>query len=84
MIVTAEGAIGSLFQEFWPDISRKLLHRDPTHGLDAQQATPATETPITATGLLKSGVPHLETCRPQLISASRPGILLAANVRRGV
>ena len=36
MIVTAEGGIGSLFQEFWPDISRKILHRDPTHGLDAQ------------------------------------------------
>jgi hypothetical protein len=36
MIVTAEGGIGSIFQEFWPDISRKLLHRDPTHGLDAQ------------------------------------------------
>ncbi|MGD0734577.1 MAG: hypothetical protein ABR976_05490 [Terracidiphilus sp.] len=36
MIVTAEGGIGSVFQEFWPDISRKFLHRDPTHGLDAQ------------------------------------------------
>ncbi len=36
-IVTAEGGIGSIFDEFWPDISRKLLHRDPTHGLDAQQ-----------------------------------------------
>ena len=36
MIVTAEGAAGSLFQEFWPDISRKFLHKDPTHGLDAQ------------------------------------------------
>jgi hypothetical protein len=35
-IVTAEGGFGSLFQEFWPDISRKFLHRDPTHGLDAQ------------------------------------------------
>jgi predicted small secreted protein len=39
MIVTAEGAIGSLFQEFWPDVSRKFLHRDPTHGLDAQAAS---------------------------------------------
>lgn len=38
MIVTAEGAFGSLFDEFWPDISRKFLHRDPTHGLDALQA----------------------------------------------
>ncbi len=41
MIVTAEGGIGWLFQEFWqefwPDISRRVLHRDPTHGLDAQQ-----------------------------------------------
>jgi hypothetical protein len=35
-IVTAEGGFGSLFQEFWPDISRKFLHKDPTHGLDAQ------------------------------------------------
>ncbi len=41
MIVTAEGTIGSLFQEFWPDISRKLLHRYPTRGLDAQQAAPS-------------------------------------------
>jgi hypothetical protein len=38
MVVTAEGGVGSIFQEFWPDISRKILHRDPTHGLDAQQA----------------------------------------------
>lgn len=37
MIVTTEGAIGSLFDEFWPDISRKFLHKDPTHGLDAKQ-----------------------------------------------
>jgi hypothetical protein len=37
-IVTAEGGIGSLFNEFWPDISRKFLHKDPTHGLDAQTA----------------------------------------------
>ncbi len=36
LIVTAEGGIGSLFQEFWPDISRRFLHKDPTHGLDAQ------------------------------------------------
>jgi len=35
-MVTAEGGIGSLFDEFWPDVSRKILHRDPTHGLDAQ------------------------------------------------
>ena len=35
-VVTSEGGIGSVFQEFWPDISRKFLHRDPTHGLDAQ------------------------------------------------
>jgi hypothetical protein len=41
MIVTAEGGIGSLFQEFWPDISRRVLHRDPTHGLDAQAAQDA-------------------------------------------
>jgi hypothetical protein len=36
LAVTAEGGAGSIFQEFWPDISRKFLHRDPTHGLDAQ------------------------------------------------
>jgi hypothetical protein len=36
MIVTAEGGFGSIFQEFWPDVSRKLFHKDPTHGLDAQ------------------------------------------------
>jgi hypothetical protein len=36
MIVTAEGAFGAMFQEFWPDISRKLFHKDPTNGRDAQ------------------------------------------------
>jgi hypothetical protein len=36
LTVTAEGGAGSIFQEFWPDIERKLFHRDPTHGLDAQ------------------------------------------------
>ncbi|MGA9060453.1 MAG: hypothetical protein WB341_02195 [Terracidiphilus sp.] len=41
-IVTAEGGLGSLFEEFWPDISRKVLRRDPTHGLDAQQQAAAT------------------------------------------
>ncbi len=35
-IVTAEGAAGSVFVEFWPDLSRKFFHDDPTHGLDAQ------------------------------------------------
>ena len=34
--MTAEGGVGSVFDEFWPDVSRKVLHRDPTHGLDAQ------------------------------------------------
>lgn len=38
MIVTAEGTVGAIFQEFWPDISRKFLHKDPTHGLDAESA----------------------------------------------
>ena len=37
--MTAEGGAGSIFQEFWPDISRKLFHKDPTHGLDAQAGT---------------------------------------------
>lgn len=35
LVVTAEGAIGGMFQEFWPDISRKLFHKDPTNGQDA-------------------------------------------------
>jgi hypothetical protein len=36
LVVTTEGTLASVFQEFWPDISRKFLHKDPTHGLDAQ------------------------------------------------
>ena len=36
LTVTAEGGAGSIFQEFWPDISRKFLHKDPTRGLDAE------------------------------------------------
>jgi hypothetical protein len=36
LIQTSEGSFGSIFEEFWPDVSRKFLHRDPTHGLDAQ------------------------------------------------
>lgn len=42
-IVTTEGAFGSIFDEFWPDISRHFLHKDPTHGLDALQAAEARE-----------------------------------------
>ena len=38
MLVTVEGSLGSIFQEFWPDVSRKFLHRDPTHGIDAEMA----------------------------------------------
>ncbi|HTX75630.1 MAG TPA: hypothetical protein VMD29_05430 [Terracidiphilus sp.] len=33
--VTFEGIFGAELQEFWPDISRKFFHKDPTHGLDA-------------------------------------------------
>jgi hypothetical protein len=36
LIVTATGAAGALFNEFWPDLSRKLFHKDPSNGLDAQ------------------------------------------------
>lgn len=36
--VTTTGALGGILQEFWPDISRKLFHSDPTRGLDAQAA----------------------------------------------
>ncbi len=34
LIVTAEGAFGAIFDEFWPDLSRKFFHKDPTNGLD--------------------------------------------------
>jgi hypothetical protein len=39
LLVTAEGGFGSLFDEFWPDISRKFLHKDPTNGRDAEART---------------------------------------------
>jgi len=32
----SEGTGGSIFNEFWPDLSRRFLHKDPTQGLDAQ------------------------------------------------
>lgn len=35
-IVTTEGTVGGVLDEFWPDISRKFLHKNPTHGADAQ------------------------------------------------
>jgi len=34
-LVTVEGAGGAVLQEFWPDISRRFFHKDPTHGHDA-------------------------------------------------
>ncbi len=36
LTVTFEGTFGATLQEFWPDIARKLFHKDPTNGLDAQ------------------------------------------------
>jgi hypothetical protein len=36
LVVTTEGTFGGVLQEFWPDISRRFLHKDPTHGLDAK------------------------------------------------
>jgi len=36
MTVTAEGTFGGVLQEFWPDIARKLFHKDPTNGHDAE------------------------------------------------
>lgn len=39
LVVIAEGGVGSMFQEFWPDISRRFLHKDPTRGQDAINAT---------------------------------------------
>lgn len=36
-IVTTEGTVGGVFDEFWPDIARKVLHKDVTHsGTGAQ------------------------------------------------
>jgi len=35
LTVLIEGGAGSMFQEFWPDICRHFLHKDPTHGQDA-------------------------------------------------
>jgi len=34
-LVTVEGGVGAILQEFWPDLSRHFFHRDPTHGQDA-------------------------------------------------
>jgi hypothetical protein len=34
-IVTGEGTVGAVLQEFWPDLSRKFFHKDPTNGRDA-------------------------------------------------
>jgi hypothetical protein len=34
LIVTAEGSFGSVLLEFWPDLSRRFLHQDPTGGAD--------------------------------------------------
>ncbi|WP_263358537.1 hypothetical protein [Acidicapsa ligni] len=33
-LVTAEGGVGAILQEFWPDLSRRFFHRDPTNGQD--------------------------------------------------
>ncbi len=49
MVQTAVGAIGGVFQEFWPDISRRLLHKDPTHGLDEQNRTQVNPAPVEPT-----------------------------------
>ena len=37
LIVTATGAAGAIFNEFWPDLSRKLFHKDPSNGLDEKR-----------------------------------------------
>lgn len=37
-VVTTEGTVGGVLNEFWPDISRKFLHKDPTDGHDAELA----------------------------------------------
>jgi hypothetical protein len=38
LVVMLTGTVGLTFNEFWPDLSRKFLHKDPTNGLDAQWA----------------------------------------------
>jgi hypothetical protein len=38
MLVTFVGTFAAVFNEFWPDISRHFLHKDPSHGIDAQLA----------------------------------------------
>ena len=45
MIQTAEGTMITIAQEFWPDISRKFFHKDPTHGIDAQSNAAGTPAP---------------------------------------
>lgn len=39
-IVTAQGTAAGIFDEFWPDLSRKFLHRAPTRGADVQPPPP--------------------------------------------
>lgn len=46
LIQTVEGSLGAAFQEFWPDLSRRYLHKDPTHGLDAAQEKQKEEEPL--------------------------------------
>jgi len=36
LIDTGEGTFGTVFEEFWPDLSRRYLHKDPTQGRDAE------------------------------------------------
>ncbi len=38
LVVMLTGTVGLSFNEFWPDLSRKFLHKDPTNGIDAEQA----------------------------------------------
>ena len=56
-VVTGEGTVGGVLQEFWPDISRKLFHKDPTNGLDAQ-ARAADQAAKQAKQSTGSQVPH--------------------------
>ena len=37
LVVTATGAAGAIFNEFWPDLSRKVFHKDPSNGIDAKR-----------------------------------------------
>ena len=59
LTVTAEGAAGSAFVEFWPDISRHLFHRRSSVSPAEENAPPATK-PVDQTNGTTTPKPHSE------------------------